>query len=171
MKLGEYWEGGWEGSRNWLLGLESIGLAKNKPEEMGSLLCAFTVACCCCCCWELTGRRHVFKWHQSALLLSVLAEEGRGQRDRPLLICETERKTFCLTYKNTGRHSASRRTQAGAAGRNEVKLYRRTMESRVGVLAISLIQFHFLLLRLTFVFVFFLFKIPLGQYETILSKQ
>lgn len=40
------------GGRNWLLGFKSISLAKHKPEEMGSLLCAFTVVCCCC--WELT---------------------------------------------------------------------------------------------------------------------
>lgn len=84
--------------------------------------------------------------------MSALAEQGRGQRDRHLLICETERKTFCLTYKNTGRHSASRRTRAGALGRNEVKLYRRTMESRVGAASISFIQCHFLQLGLIFVF-------------------
>lgn len=35
------------GCRNWLLGFKSISLAKHKPEEMGSLLCAFTVVCCC----------------------------------------------------------------------------------------------------------------------------
>ncbi len=52
------------GGRNWFLGFKSINLAKHKPEEMASVLCAFTVVCCCC--WELT-RRHVFIWHQSAL--------------------------------------------------------------------------------------------------------
>lgn len=37
------------GYRERLLGFKSISPAEHRPEEMGSLLCAFTVVCCC---WE-----------------------------------------------------------------------------------------------------------------------
>lgn len=94
--------GGWRERRlggTWLLGFESISLAKHKPEEMGSLLCAFTVVCCCCCCWELTRRETACLYMAPKCTLSALTEADRGQRGPQLLISQTERKHFVRLTK------------------------------------------------------------------------
>lgn len=99
MTLRKYW-GADEGGRNWLLGFKSISLAKHKPEEMGSLLCAFTVVCCCCCCWELGADTETACLYMAPkCTLSALTVEDRGQRDPPLLISQTERKHFVWRTK------------------------------------------------------------------------
>ncbi len=105
MTLRKYWgadEGGREGGsrwggRNWLLGFKSISLAKHKPEEMGSLLCAFTVVCCC---WELRADTETACLYMAPkCTLSALTDEDRGQHDPRLLISQTERKHFVRLTK------------------------------------------------------------------------
>lgn len=93
MTLRKYWGGCDEGLVGRLLGFKSINLAKQEPEEMSSLLRAFTEVCCY---RALTWRRHVFIWHQSALCL-------RWQKRIGATVTHLwdRKKTFCLTKENT----------------------------------------------------------------------
>lgn len=99
MTLRKYW-GAEGGGRNWLLGFKSISPAKHKPEEMGSLLCAFTVVCCCCC-WELRADTETACLYMAPkCTLSVRWQRRTGASvDPQLLISQTERKHFVWLTK------------------------------------------------------------------------
>lgn len=110
MTLRKYWGADEGRGRNWLLGFESISPAKHKPEEMGSLRCAFTVVCSCCCCWgQRADTKTACLYMAPKCTLSALTEEDWGQHDLQLLIPQTERKQFVrltktqFTKKDTGR--------------------------------------------------------------------
>lgn len=113
MTLRKYW-GAEEGGRNWLLGFKSISLAKHKPEEMGSSLCAFTVVCCLCCCWELTWSETTCLYMAPECTLSALTEKDRGPAWPTVTHLSDRKKTFCQTNKNTIHHSAHRKRSEAA---------------------------------------------------------